>query len=118
MIYVGPTGGGYEIYDPYTGIATRLMGPPPGHFPPVGHPMLYQPMPMQPVDWYNPSNATSDWISGGAVYQPNNRNHKRSTTADAQQVTINFVLMLFSVSDHRDHSFHWWSHYNILLFIL
>ncbi|XP_060843327.1 uncharacterized protein LOC132923375 [Rhopalosiphum padi] len=93
--YVDPSamyilsGGGYEIYDPYTGNVTMLMGPPPGHYPPVGHPMLpamsYQPMPMQPVDWYNSSNATSDWISGGAVYQPNNRHHKRSTTADAQQ---------------------------------
>jgi len=68
------------------------MGPPPGHYPPVGHPMLaamsYQSMPIQAVDWYNPSNATSDWMSTGAMYQPNNKHHKRSTTADAQQVTI------------------------------
>jgi len=81
--------GGIEIYDPYTGNVTMLMGPPPGHYPPVGHPMLaamsYQPMPMQPVDWYNSSNANSDWISGGSVYQSNNRHYKRSMTADAQQ---------------------------------
>lgn len=88
-------GGGYEIYDPYTGTVTTLMGPPPGHYPPVGHPMLaamsYQPMPMQPVDWYNSPNATSaDWMSAGAaVYQPNNRHHKKLQTADAQQQVYN-----------------------------
>jgi len=105
-IYVEMAGGGYEIYDPYTGIVTPLMGPPPGHYQPVGHPMLaamsYQPMPMQPVDWYNPSNVTPDWMSGGTVYQPNNRHHKRSTTADVQQVTIYLILMLLSISDHRN----------------
>jgi len=86
------------------------MGPPPGHYPPVGHPMLpamsYQPMPMQPVDWYNSSNATSDWISGGAVYQPNNRHHKRSTTADAQQVKIYYISILLLIFDFG-HSFEW-----------
>lgn len=86
------TGGGYEVYDPYTGNVTVLMGPPPGHYPPVGHPMLaamsYQPMPLQPVDWYNPSNpsANEHWIPGGAVYQPNSRHHKKSTS-DAHQVS-------------------------------
>lgn len=73
------------------------MGPPPGHYPPVGHSMLtamsYQPMPLQPVDWYNPSNPSTNenWIPGGAVYQPNSRHHKKSIT-DAQQVSVFKVL--------------------------
>lgn len=88
-------GGGYEVYDPYTGNVTVLMGPPPGPYPPVGHPMLtamsYQPIPLQPVDWYNPSNhvANEHWIPGGAVYPSSNRHHKKLTVAgDAQQVRI------------------------------
>lgn len=85
--FFGHIGGGYEVYDPYTGNVTVLMGPPPGHYPPVGHPMLYQPMPLQTVDWYAPSNpSTNEHWMPGAMYQPN-RHHKKSTT-DAQQVRI------------------------------
>lgn len=77
------------MYDPYTGNVTVLMGgPPPGPYPPVGHPMLaamsYQPLPLQPVDWYNQSNVgpvNEHWIPGGAPYPPSTRHHKKSTAS-------------------------------------
>jgi len=89
-------GGGYEVYDPYTGNVTVLMGgPPPGHYPPVVHPMLaavpYQPMPpLQPVDWFSPSSPSANdhhWMSSGAVYhhQQSGRHHKKSTAEPQQQ---------------------------------
>jgi len=95
--YVDPSavyilsGGEYEIYDPYTGTVTTLMGgPPPGHYPPVGHPMMtampYSPMTLQAVDWYNPSNPSINehWMPSAAAHQSNTRNHKKPT-ADVQQ---------------------------------
>lgn len=83
------SGGGYEVYDPYTGNVSVLMGPPP-YQPGPGHPMLtamYQPIPLQPVDWYGPGN--EHWMS--AAYQPNGsrHHHRKSVVAaavDAQQV--------------------------------
>jgi len=67
------------------------MGPPPspGHYPAIVHPMLaamtYQPVPLQPVDWFNPSTTVNEqWMSGGAVYQ-SNRRHKKVSSTDAQQ---------------------------------
>ncbi|VVC30924.1 Hypothetical protein CINCED_3A011498 [Cinara cedri] len=84
-------GSGYEVYDPYTGNFTVLMGPPPPYPPGPGHPMLapisYQPMPLQPLDWYSPVN--EHWMSGATAYQPNGSryHHKKSITAatDHQQ---------------------------------
>jgi hypothetical protein len=91
---LGLTGGEYEIYDPYTGTVTTLMGgPPPGHYPPVGHPMMtampYSPMTLQAVDWYNPSNPSINehWMPSAAAHQSNTRNHKKPT-ADVQQVSL------------------------------
>lgn len=85
--FLNYAGGGYEVYDPYTGNVTVLMGPPPGHYPPVGHPMLYQPLPLQAVDWYNPSKPSiNEHCMPGGVYQPN-KHHKKST-ADAHQVIV------------------------------
>lgn len=104
----GFAGGGYEVYDSYTGNVTVLMGPPPGHYPatshypPMGHhPMLaamsYQPM---PYDWFNPSNvpANDQWMY-------NRHHHKKSTpTADAQQVRW-FSLFSFSKRVEKIHLF-------------
>ncbi|XP_050421698.1 uncharacterized protein LOC126834085 [Adelges cooleyi] len=95
--YVDPSamyiinGGGYEVYDPYTGNVTVVMGPAPGHYPPAGHPMMatmpYQPMPIQPVEWFNPANiqphlGNEPWTPG--VYQ-SHRHNKKHASADAQQ---------------------------------
>lgn len=104
----GFAGGGYEVYDSYTGNVTVLMGPAPGHYPapshypPMGHhPMLaamsYQPM---PYDWFNPSNvpANDQWMY-------NRHHHKKSTpTADAQQVRW-FSLFSFSKCVEKIHLF-------------
>lgn len=99
MEFSGCSGGGYEVYDPYTGNVTMLMGPAPGPYPPVGHPMLaavpYPAVPVQALDWFNPANpsAADHWMSpAGAVYQqPGGRHHhhhhKKSAAADVQQVS-------------------------------
>uniref|UniRef100_A0A1B6DFV7 Uncharacterized protein n=1 Tax=Clastoptera arizonana TaxID=38151 RepID=A0A1B6DFV7_9HEMI len=62
--YVDPTGAvyyvngnTYETYDPYTGTITVVVGPPP-QYPPGNHPVLAaipcQPVPLQPIEWFNP----------------------------------------------------------------
>uniref|UniRef100_A0A8D8QQC9 Uncharacterized protein n=1 Tax=Cacopsylla melanoneura TaxID=428564 RepID=A0A8D8QQC9_9HEMI len=56
--YVDPAGvyynygnSSYEVYDPYTGTTTVLMGPPPGtQYPPGGNQQV-----MPPLEWYNPA---------------------------------------------------------------
>ncbi|XP_050537646.1 uncharacterized protein LOC126903515 [Daktulosphaira vitifoliae] len=83
-------GSGYEVYDPYTGNITVLMGPPPGPYPPAGHPMMaampYQTMPLQPVEWFNPTNlphpGSEPWTP--SLYQ-SYRHSKKHMSADAQQ---------------------------------
>ncbi|KAG8323145.1 hypothetical protein J6590_009792 [Homalodisca vitripennis] len=60
--YMDPTGvyyvngGTFETFDPYTGMVTVVVGPPPQY--PGGAPVLAalpcQPVPLQPVEWFNP----------------------------------------------------------------
>lgn len=41
-------GGGYEMYDPYTGAVTVVVGPGPGGM------MGLPPMGLPPLEWFNP----------------------------------------------------------------
>ncbi|PSN46728.1 hypothetical protein C0J52_00887 [Blattella germanica] len=53
-------GSGYELYDPYSGNVTIVVGPAP-HFggpgggPPVLAAVPCQPLPLQPLEWFNPA---------------------------------------------------------------
>ncbi|XP_066997254.2 serine-rich adhesin for platelets [Anabrus simplex] len=46
-------GGSYELYDPYTGNVTVVVGPAP-HGPPLLAAVSCQPVPLQPLEWFNP----------------------------------------------------------------
>lgn len=53
-------GGSYELYDPYTGNVTVVVGPAPhyagaGGGPPVLAAVSCQPLPLQPLEWFNPA---------------------------------------------------------------
>ncbi|XP_054276869.1 uncharacterized protein LOC128995868 isoform X2 [Macrosteles quadrilineatus] len=55
-------GNTFETYDPYTGTVTVVVGPPapyPGA-PPVLAALPCQPVPLQPVEWFNPA-AAAPW---------------------------------------------------------
>jgi hypothetical protein len=68
--YPGPTialinkyhfaGSGYELYDPYSGNVTVVVGPAPHYGGPGGGPPVLaavpcQPLPLQPLEWFNPA---------------------------------------------------------------
>ncbi|XP_059490798.1 nascent polypeptide-associated complex subunit alpha, muscle-specific form-like isoform X2 [Neocloeon triangulifer] len=68
--YIDPQGGpvfylngAYEVYDPYTGAYTSFMVP--AGFPPQAGGMLTavpcQPLPMQPLEWFNPRGTPDGW---------------------------------------------------------
>lgn len=53
-------GSGYELYDPYSGNVTVVVGPAPhfggpGGAPPVLAAVPCQPLPLQPFEWFNPT---------------------------------------------------------------
>jgi hypothetical protein len=53
-------GSGYELYDPYSGNVTVVVGPAPHYGGPGGGlPVLAavpcQPLPLQPLEWFNPA---------------------------------------------------------------
>jgi hypothetical protein len=53
-------GSGYELYDPFSGNVTVVVGPAPhyggpGGCPPVLAAVPCQPLPLQPLEWFNPA---------------------------------------------------------------
>jgi hypothetical protein len=53
-------GSGYELYNPYPGNVTVLVGPAPHYGGPGGGPPVLaavpcQPLPLQPLEWFNPA---------------------------------------------------------------
>ncbi|XP_023722822.1 uncharacterized protein LOC111872850 isoform X2 [Cryptotermes secundus] len=53
-------GSGYELYDPYSGNVTVVVGPAPHYGGPGGGPPVLaavpcQPLPLQPLEWFNPA---------------------------------------------------------------
>jgi len=60
------------MYDPYTGAYTSFMVP--AGFPPQGGGVLTavpcQPLPLQPLEWFNPRNGGPDVNGGWCFVQP------------------------------------------------
>lgn len=70
VLYVNS--GTYEIYDPYSGNVTVVVGPAPQYPPhPVLAAMPCQPVPLTPLEWFNPP---APWVN-----QYNNRRKRYST---------------------------------------
>ncbi|KAK7604849.1 hypothetical protein V9T40_006035 [Parthenolecanium corni] len=72
-LYYG--GGSYEIFDPYTGNVTVVVGPPGNQYPSNNscQPIMtsVRPVPLQPVQWFNPV-PSSDWCCS---YSPQDKRY-------------------------------------------
>ncbi|KAF6201529.1 hypothetical protein GE061_003920 [Apolygus lucorum] len=83
--YVDPTGvyymnNGYEMYDPYTGTVTVIVGPGPqyGNGPQVLTAVPCAPLPLQPLEWFNPAASQPPFLP------PAYHHRKKRSSIDSQ----------------------------------
>uniref|UniRef100_A0A0K8SJQ2 Uncharacterized protein n=2 Tax=Lygus hesperus TaxID=30085 RepID=A0A0K8SJQ2_LYGHE len=83
--YVDPTGvyymnNGYEMYDPYTGAVTVIVGPGPqyGNGPQVLTAVPCAPLPLQPLEWFNPAAPQAPFLPPAYLHR------KKRSSIDSQ----------------------------------
>ena len=94
-------GSGYELYDPYSGNVTVVVGPAPhfggpGGAPPVLAAVPCQPLPLQPFEWFNPTflpYVTAPCHNGMASA----RDRRKRYSTDSQVLHIRSLLLSHEV---------------------
>ena len=102
------TGSGYELYDPYSGNVTVVVGPAPHYGGPGGGPPVLaavpcQPLPLQPLEWFNPAflpYVTAPCHNGLATARE--RRKRYSTDSQVRKFPGNVINEISYLSDETE----------------